>query len=152
MCSKSSLSCQKTFGVISRRYLRGEQAGMFNARALGQSAQAEQDTLILYSSQESVGFNVPLFGYLSLPIEVGAAEDIRTWSSGGQPDSDTCRLWCAAHRRRVNPAFALELLEGHEGSVLRLIAGFAGVVQFGLPVGVVFGLPAWFKGGSCGAR
>ena len=27
---------------------------MFNARALGQSAQAEQDTLILYSSQESV--------------------------------------------------------------------------------------------------
>jgi len=30
----------------------GEQAGMFNARALGQSAQAEQDTLILYSSQE----------------------------------------------------------------------------------------------------
>ena len=41
------LSCQKTYGAISRRYLRGEQAGMLNARALGQSAQAEQDTLTL---------------------------------------------------------------------------------------------------------
>ena len=32
----------------------GEQAGMFNARALGKSAQAEQDTPILYIGQESV--------------------------------------------------------------------------------------------------
>ena len=53
VCAKVSLSCQKTFGVISRRYLRGEQARMLSARALGQSAQAEQGTLILYSSQES---------------------------------------------------------------------------------------------------
>ena len=33
-----------------------------------------------------------------------------------------------AHRRRVNPDCALRLLRGHEGSVLRLIADFAGVV------------------------
>ena len=49
--------CQKTPGVISRCYLRGEQAGMFNVRALGQSAQAEQDTLILYDSHKSQSYS-----------------------------------------------------------------------------------------------
>ena len=33
---------------------------MFNARALGQSAQAERDNLILYNSQESVGHLIPM--------------------------------------------------------------------------------------------
>ena len=33
---------------------------MFNARALGQSAQAERDILILYNSQESVGHLIPM--------------------------------------------------------------------------------------------
>ena len=53
MCKSPSLVSEDARCHIPA-LLRGEQSGMFNARALGQSAQAEQDTLILYSSQESV--------------------------------------------------------------------------------------------------
>jgi len=57
VCVQMPLSCQMALGVISRRCLRGEQAGMFNAPvfwwAIGQSAKAKQVTLILHSSQES---------------------------------------------------------------------------------------------------
>ena len=54
------LSCQTALGVISRRYLRGVtrlHAGLFTCVWIGglsanQCRIAEQDTLILFSSQE----------------------------------------------------------------------------------------------------
>ena len=74
------LSRQLALSVTSRRYLRGGQRRVVQQRArhlsfwraLDQSAQAEQDTLNLCSSQESVSAQMPLFwkAYISLKIQI----------------------------------------------------------------------------------
>ena len=69
------LSCVRRRSVSYRGVTCvGEQAGMFNARALGQSAQAEQDTLILYSSQESVIASEGMISEISNFVQDCAAE------------------------------------------------------------------------------
>ena len=56
--------------------------------------------------------------FTSLVLSAVSIRDAQAQAQEGAP----------AHRRRVNPDCALRLLRGHEGSVLRLIADFAGVV------------------------
>jgi len=88
------------FGIIPRRHLRGEQAGMFNGWALGQSAQAEEDTLILYSSHESVVKNKYICCLVSLVYSnnmsralATAKEDALLRHVRALRPSDGCAAW-----------------------------------------------------------